>query len=299
MTLTRDGESRKLLTLGKQMWCYYMRQSSLRLPFIKTKNKWQYQKAIHCPSMGTSNGLVVLWNPKVIQGQCLQHDSNFQMIKCLCFHTTFTLINVYGPTQTQYKKRLWDALIRIIQQQVDQYLILVGEFKPIIDSLEKFGDIAPPIKTMQDLVSFVLENSLHDVLEKYGSYTWTNKRVGFTQIAKRLDQFRVSQMWNLESFSFELDHFSIQLTISKSLVVSDCTHRPSFKFKRMWFRHPQFDTLLRHWCESFPKVKGTKMFQFATELKQIKAQIREWNSKVFENVFLEKERVKKNIIRRK
>lgn len=76
-----------------------------------------------------------------------------------------------------------------------------------------------------------------------------------------------------------------------------------FKFEHMWFRHPHFQSFLRQWWVSAPACSRTKMFQFFKKLQFIKVQAKEWNRKIFKNVFAQKkiiaqqlEEVNQNII---
>ena len=60
-----------------------------------------------------------------------------------------------------------------------------------------------------------------DVLLVNGSFTWTNKRSGFSNIAARLDRFLLSFDWKLSFLDISLDiltllgsdHFPISLNL--------------------------------------------------------------------------------------
>ena len=131
--------------------------------------------------------------------------------------------------------------------------ILGGDFNALLSMSEKKGGICPPIRTIQDFSSFVEDNNLSEIFLENGLYTWTNQHIGFLEIAERLDRFLFSQSWKLLSFSFKseilpfavLDHFPVQLLISKNNI-SQCPNRvSSFKFEHMSFRHPDFIMLLK------------------------------------------------------
>ena len=60
------------------------------------------------------------------------------------FDTSFILVNVYGPTSTQDKLRVWDNLTHMIQLQDSQNIILGGDFKVFFCHLEKKRGIVQP-----------------------------------------------------------------------------------------------------------------------------------------------------------
>ena len=45
----------------------------------KTINKWAQWKSIHRQGNGASGGLVVLWDPKIIQCQLVEQQDNWQV----------------------------------------------------------------------------------------------------------------------------------------------------------------------------------------------------------------------------
>ena len=131
--------------------------------------------------------------------------------------------------------------------------ILGGDFNALLSMSEKKGGICLPIKTIQDFSSFVEDNNLSDIFLDNGLYTWTNRRIGFLEIAERLDRFLFSQSWKLLSFSFKSeilpfsipDHFPVQLLISKNNISQRLNRASSFRFEHMLFRYPNFIMILK------------------------------------------------------
>jgi hypothetical protein len=216
------------------------------------------------------------------------------------FEISFLLINVYGPNSTQDKLKLWDNLTQLIQSQQSQLVIIGGDFNAVLSQSEKIGGISPPTKTIQDFSQFVDNNGLMDIPPIQGKFTWTNRRDGFAQIAVWLDHFLLSQEWKLqhvqlssEILSFpESDHYPISLSITRSADIMHNQGKSSFKFERMWLRHPHFIQHLKQWWVSAPFVLGSKMHQFAMKMKHVKQHIKKWNHDIFKNVFKQKEIVK-------
>lgn len=90
-----------------------------------------------------------------------------------------------------------------------------------------------------------------------------------------------------------LDHFPVLLYANWVNIDQGIKRLSSFEFERMWFSHPQFQSLLRQWWLSSPFYRGTKMFQFAKKLRHVKFHIQIWNKKVFKNIFSQKEEISK------
>lgn len=73
-----------------------------------------------------------------------------------------------------------------------------------------------------------------------------NKQTKRISVVERLDRFLASKNWFVQrqSLSSQIlpfsrsDHFSIDLNIEGDTPKAKC--KSTFKFQRMWFRHPQF-----------------------------------------------------------
>ena len=85
--------------------------------YEKTLFKWSKWSSFHSPSIGALGGLVVLWNPLLIQGQLIHYHQNWQMLQISNFEISFLIINVYGPNSTQDNLKLWDTLTQKIKSQ--------------------------------------------------------------------------------------------------------------------------------------------------------------------------------------
>lgn len=92
--------------------------------FDKTLTKWPKQSSLHSPRIGTSSHLVVPWNPQTIQGQLIQQHFNWKILKMSHFDLSFIIINVYGPSATQDKLKVWNSITHLIQTDDSQNDIL-------------------------------------------------------------------------------------------------------------------------------------------------------------------------------
>lgn len=164
------------------------------------------------------------------------------------FNLSFWLINVYGPTSTIYKKRLWDNLTNSLDSISEEKVIITGDFNATFLLDERRHSPTP--KTMEYFVAFINNNALVNLESGKGKFTWTNKCKGLLQIAEKLDRFSVTPNWIPGNASFKskilpltsLDHFAMFI----SLVTSNThiSYKSSFKFEAMWFRHAHFLPLL-------------------------------------------------------
>ena len=139
--------------------------------FDKIIVSWKKWKAYHMQGLGASGGLAVLWNPLTVNSQLLHQESNWQLININAFDISFILINVYGPTSTFDKARLWESITHSLQMQDQQQVVIGGDFNALLDQSEKIGGIIPPSKTLQDFNAFVDNNNLMDVHPNNGVFT--------------------------------------------------------------------------------------------------------------------------------
>ena len=143
---------------------------------------------------------------------------------------------------------------------------------------EKKSGISPPLQTIEHFSNFVDNNGLMDIPPTQGMYTWSNRRDGFAQIVVRLYRFLLSQEWKLQHFQIssdilpypESDHYPITLSLTRAANINHYQGKSSFKFERMWLRHPHFLQHLKQWWVSAPFVPSSKMHQFAMKMKHIK-----------------------------
>ena len=71
-------------------------------------------------------------------------------------------------------------------------------------------------------------------------------------------------------------------------------HRP-FRFEKLWILHPEFHEKLKEWWDSFPPIRGTRMYQFQQKIKLLKGHIKKWNKESFGNIFQEKQALESKI----
>lgn len=140
--------------------------------------------------------------------------------------------------------------------------------------------------------TFVDSNALFKVVAKGGNFTWTDRRLGFSNIAKKLDRFFLVGEWNLAPLIFEAkvlaisssDHFPVSLVLHKDGALLRCP----FKVEKMWLREQGFSDQVDQWWKEVPVVDGFLFFHFFKKLSYVKQKLKSWNRTVFGNIFEEK-----------
>jgi len=182
----------------------------------------------------------------------------------------------------------------ICSSQAFDFFILVGDFNVILRSDDSRGGVGRKLQSQLDFKDFVDRNSLFEIPMGNGTFTWTNRRLGFSNIAKKLDKFLFKG--DLSKFLYSLeckilpisgsDHYPIHLEIIREGRLARCP----FKFENMWFKDPSFMELVKQWWTQINQ-EGFKFFNIVTKLKYIKKNIKVWNKECFKNIFEEKRNV--------
>lgn len=105
---------------------------------------------------------------------------------------------------------------------------------------------------------------LWEVPKKDCHFTWTNKRKGFSHIAKRLDIIFLSGEWQTLPIVFEgrimelsgSEHYPVSMVVQNDGIPIRCP----FKFKLMWFREEGFFDKVLNWWASASPVEGNATF---------------------------------------
>ncbi|GLJ23447.1 hypothetical protein SUGI_0443790 [Cryptomeria japonica] len=118
---------------------------------------------------------------------------------------------------------------------------------------EKNGGLCKINRGMLDFSRFAQKTGATDYIPKTGWYTWTNKRISFTNIAYRLDHFLIGPQSTLDSTTLTTtlpyvvsDHYPVQLEIEAEQKWGN----GYLKFENIWWREKTLlDTLEAWWNE--------------------------------------------------
>jgi hypothetical protein len=158
----------------------------------------------------------------------------------------------------------------------------------ILNLAEKKGGIRREEPEMALFRELLHDLHLVDIPTVNGQYTWNNCRGEGHQIASILDRFLASE--NLVSMDIYYaatilptigsDHWPITLEID---VRAKRPNRP-FRFELFWLRDPTFLEKVKNWWHSITVSGHNKMHSFQLRLKQLKAEIKRWNTEEFGNI---------------
>ncbi|XP_057821204.2 uncharacterized protein LOC131033917 [Cryptomeria japonica] len=173
--------------------------------------------------------------------------------------------------------------------------VFASDFNAILASNEKKGGIQRIGMAQKDFQDFVDKNQLLDVAPKNGTFTWINRRIGFTKIVERLDRFLVAGDWLAQNLILEStilsligsEHFPICLNVS--LGHSEGGH--PFRFESMWLRVLDLHDLIAAWWNELVLGNNSRLFKLNKKLEYIKIKIKEWNLSQFQNIHMEKLKV--------
>lgn len=172
---------------------------------------------------GVVGGMVVLWDPRRVKYEPLANHTHWQSgrISCLQNNTSFILINIYGPISTNSKRYVWGELDTFMLQDTEQNYILGGDFNTISSLTEKIGGEQTITRARIDFSNWIHRNNLLDIRMNNGTFTWNNRRLGPSYIAKKLDRFMFKG--DLTTFQYTLqsniltlsgsDHFPLLLDL--------------------------------------------------------------------------------------
>eukprot|EP00253_Pinus_taeda_P021378 PITA_21378 len=203
---------------------------------------------------GASGGLAILWDSRIIQLNNIHANKHFiqATFHLLGTNTHGHITNVYFPQDPQLKAEVLDHLTALNSNRQYPLWIAGGDFNMITRTEEKQGGRDIGIRDGQLLKDFVRSNWLIDLPSNNGIFTWTNKREGIHQIASRLDRFLISD--NAPYLGGDIISSILPISSSKS------------------------------WIKYQPSEKS-KMARFQKKLQSLKKEIKQWNQKIFGNIF--------------
>ncbi|XP_057818353.1 uncharacterized protein LOC131031290 [Cryptomeria japonica] len=159
--------------------------------------KFQTWKCSLVGAQGASGGLAALWKDSVVEVVVVRATRWWQWlkIKSLQLQTSFFLFNIYGPTNTILKNQVWSEISKILSNDKENVFILGGDFNALLQPSDKMGGVGWNRQSQRDFSSFVIRAGLIEIPFKMGDFTWTNRRSGFLNFAKKLDRFFMVGDW--------------------------------------------------------------------------------------------------------
>ncbi|GLJ54602.1 hypothetical protein SUGI_1173000 [Cryptomeria japonica] len=254
------------------------------------EKKLGFRKLKPSPALGASGGSTIIWDPRFSSFSPSEIKQNWigRMVTCYNNKLSFNLINVYGPIQDRDKAQVWLARETFLRNNLIEICIIGEDFNAITKALDKRGgsNKLPPADL--DFNDWINRNSPLEIQTVENTFTWNNRRKGFSNIAEKLDRFFIHGGLKELNYTMEAeilplsisDHYPLQLNILIEQGPRNCP----FKFKSMWFKDDNIINLIEQWW-SESVFSGSKMFIVANKLKLIKRRLLEWNREHFGNIF--------------
>ena len=190
----------------------------------------------------------------------------------------FCLFNLYVPVNLQEKRECWNSLAAFLNANSFSNLIIAGDLNLILNAKEKVGGVYGRDPMLNWVDNFILKWEMIDFKPKKGKFTWSNNRLGSTNISARLDHFLVQSSLladktvisssNLPKITS--DHKPILLQIENE---EDLGPIP-FRFSPLWKDRDGFmRTVILAW--EIP-VAGSPNYVWERKLINTKAALKNW-----------------------
>lgn len=207
------------------------------------------------------------------------------------------MYNVYAPNQYREKEICRDTLKASIEIDRNTNLIVAGDFNLVLHANEKRGGNFTSDPSRSRLEAIIQDHDLVDIKPKNRRYTWSNRRIGASNIMERLDQFLVSIEY-LSTFSIGYsstlnvsasDHYSITLNLQ-----SHCPLGPiPFKYSAIWNRIPATKEVVQAtWVHH---VEGSTTYIWETKLKRVRQALKNWAKSNYQEPELDKKKIKQEL----
>ncbi|KAL0289987.1 UNVERIFIED_CONTAM: Retrovirus-related Pol polyprotein from type-2 retrotransposable element R2DM [Sesamum radiatum] len=125
-----------------------------------------------------------------------------QFIHCALFNkrtSTKCLISVvYGDCEAVRRRSLWESLLSISEDTVDDPWCVLGDFNAIVDPSESCGRVVEPNSAMAEFSDFITDAALVHLPFQGCPYTWHNCSEGIRSLWRRLDRVLVNEVWLLK-----------------------------------------------------------------------------------------------------
>eukprot|EP00253_Pinus_taeda_P021469 PITA_21469 len=229
---------------------------------------------------GASGGIATLWDSN--KWMCSSNNSQQSWIQTALESRTggqsVTVYNVYAPNQYREKEICWDTLTASIEMDRNTNLIVAGDFNLVLHANEKRGGNFTSDPFRSRLEDILQDHDLVDIRPKNRIYTWSNRRIGTSNIMERLDRFLVSIDY-LSTFSIgyssilnvlAFDHYPITLNLQ-----NHCPLRPiPFKYSAVWNRSLAAKEVVQAaWIHH---VEGSLTHIWEAKLKRVRQELKNW-----------------------
>lgn len=188
------------------------------------------------------------------------------------------LFNLYVPILFSKKRDCWDLLREFLSSHQLENIILGGDLNITLALEEKKGGTHVRDPAREWVEDIILAWDLEDIKPTQGKFTWSNKRLGPSHIASRLDRFLVQSSFLLFGLKVSSrimahstsDHKPILLEFSKDQNLGPIP----FRFSPTWIQYEGFQELVSlSWKEP---VRESLYFVWEEKLRRLKKALKSW-----------------------
>eukprot|EP00253_Pinus_taeda_P018034 PITA_18034 len=202
-------------------------------------------------------------------GRALLHKDSGQQV---------SIFNLYAPVIPSEKKLCWDSLQSFLLFHSPENIIIAGDLNVTLAAEEKKGGSPVRDPAREWVEDIIIGWDLEDIKPSAGKFTWSNKRLGPSHIAARLDRFLVQSS------------FLTSGLMASSKILPNCTsdHKPislelsmdgflgpiPFRFSPLWIQQEGFNEVVAEaWNQ---KIQGSPFFVWEEKLRALKRKLKEW-----------------------
>ncbi|GKB07211.1 RNA-directed DNA polymerase, eukaryota, reverse transcriptase zinc-binding domain protein [Tanacetum coccineum] len=229
---------------------------------------------VYSPSVGSSGGILCVWDPRVFHKTNCTISDYFVTIQdeWVPKGKKIIIILVYAPRELREKKMLWDYLSLVISNWHGD-VVLMGDFNEVRTKEERYGSMFNVLGA-NAFNSFISTAGLEEVPLGGCKFTWCHK---LAAKMSKLDRFLIAE--GLMNSCPNLTAITLERYLSDHRLIlmreSHFDYGPiPFRFFHYWFELEGFDNFVeRTWNEAH--VNDTNaMTKLMKKLKYLKAKIR-------------------------
>jgi exonuclease III len=244
--------------------------------FIRGFCPRRFDNFVCSPSVGSSGGMLVVWNSAVFTGVLIDLQKFGIIIKFTSTHSNqqWTLVNIYGPCQGEERDNFVQWLYNLNVPDDEDWLFM-GDFNFIRsqDNRNRPGGDLNDIFLFNEIISHL---GLIELPLKGRSFTWSNMQN--EPLLEQLDWFFTSVNWT-DSYPNTMVH-PLAKTTSDHVPcnVSIQTSIPKvhlFRFENFWPEQPGFlECVTTAWQQEYRATNAATLL--VKKLKGLRSSLKKW-----------------------